>query len=31
LHSFEIPGLPLAGAEQVRQFNLNHKDASQHG
>lgn len=31
LHTFEIPGLPLAEAEQVRQFILTHKDASQHG
>jgi len=31
LHTFEIPGLPLAEAERVRQFILTHKDASQHG
>jgi membrane protein YdbS with pleckstrin-like domain len=27
-HTFEIPGLPVARAEQLRQFILNHKDVS---
>lgn len=31
MHTFEIPGLPVKEAEQVRQFILSHKDASQHG
>lgn len=30
LHTFEIPGLPLADAEQIRQLILQHKDAQQH-
>jgi membrane protein YdbS with pleckstrin-like domain len=28
MHTFEIPGLPLEHAEQIRQFILDHKDVS---
>lgn len=31
MHTFEIPGLPVATAQQIRQFILNHKDVAQHG
>ena len=31
LHTFEIPGLPLATAESIRQFILDHKDVNHHG
>ncbi|MGB1198607.1 MAG: PH domain-containing protein [Thalassotalea sp.] len=31
LHTFEIPGLPVADAESVRQFILSHKDANTNG
>lgn len=31
LHTFEIPGLKLATAQQIRQFILQHKDAVKHG
>ena len=28
LHTFEIPGLPVADAEAIRQFIISHKDAN---
>lgn len=31
MHTFEIPGLPIADAQAIRQFITSHKDASQHG
>lgn len=31
MHTFEIPGLPLATAQQLRQFILQHKDVVKHG
>ncbi|GLS84095.1 PH domain-containing protein [Paraferrimonas haliotis] len=31
LHTFQIPGLALAKAEQIRQFILSNKDIQQHG
>ena len=31
MHTFEIPGLPLASAESIRQFILDHKDVNRHG
>lgn len=31
LHTFEIPGLPLAEAETLRHFILSHKDSTHHG
>jgi membrane protein YdbS with pleckstrin-like domain len=31
MHTFEIPGLPLGTAEQLRQFILQHKDVVKHG
>ncbi len=31
LHTFEIPGLPLETAENIRQFILDHKDVNHHG
>jgi membrane protein YdbS with pleckstrin-like domain len=31
LHTFEIPGLPLKTAENIRQFILDHKDVNHHG
>lgn len=31
LHTFVIPGLPLAEAQNIRQFILQHKKAQQHG
>ncbi|MGS2721616.1 PH domain-containing protein [Paraglaciecola aestuariivivens] len=30
-HTFEIPGLPVAKAESIRQFILQHKDMLKHG
>ena len=31
MHTFEIPGLPLETAQQLRQFILQHKDMVKHG
>lgn len=31
MHTFEIPGLPLHIAQQIRQFILQHKDVIKHG
>jgi len=31
MHTFEIPGLPLEVAQQLRQFILQHKDVVKHG
>ncbi|WP_019026559.1 PH domain-containing protein [Colwellia piezophila] len=31
LHTFEIPGLPIAEAQKIRQFILDHKDSNRHG
>ncbi|WP_199610038.1 PH domain-containing protein [Flocculibacter collagenilyticus] len=31
MHTFEIPGLALEKAQQLRQFILQHKDVAQHG
>lgn len=31
MHTFEIPGLPLAEAQKLRQFILQHKDSLNHG
>jgi len=31
MHTFQIPGLPVATAQQIRQFILQHKDVVKHG
>lgn len=31
MHTFQIPGLPVARAQQLRQFILQHKDVVKHG
>ncbi|WP_299071829.1 PH domain-containing protein [uncultured Paraglaciecola sp.] len=31
MHTFEIPGLPIETAQQIRQFILQHKDVLKHG
>ena len=31
MHTFEIPGLPIETAENIRQFILDHKDVNHHG
>ena len=31
MHTFEIPGLPVETAQQLRQFILQHKDVAKHG
>jgi membrane protein YdbS with pleckstrin-like domain len=31
MHTFEIPGLPVDTAQQIRTYILQHKDVSQHG
>jgi len=31
MHTFEIPGLPLTTAQQIRQYILQHKDSVKHG